>query len=222
MKLPFVKKDSRDPARRDSIGEKRSVAVREAYKRLRTNVLFRFSEKENGCVIGITSAMACEGKSTAAIHLAYDLKKLGKKVVLIDADMRRSRAAKVLEVNRSPGLSNFLAMDNNDDPLLQHTGVLDNLSVITCGDLPPNPTELLASKRMATLIDTLKKDYEYIIMDLPSVTEVADPLIVSKRIDGMIVVVRQNYADRNLLADAVQQLRDNEVKILGFVMTRAQ
>jgi Mrp family chromosome partitioning ATPase len=75
---------------------------------------------------------------------------------------------------------------------------------------------------MGALVDTLKKAFDYIIIDLPPVTEVADPLIVSKLIDGMIVVVRQDYADRNLLSDAVQQLRYNEVKILGFVMTCAQ
>lgn len=225
MKIPLIKNKTnavREDTRKDTIGEKRSFAAAEAYKRLRTNVLFSFSDDKKCRVIGVTSAMAHEGKSTTSINLAYDMKKVGKKVLLIDADMRLSRVAKVLEINRSPGLSNFLTVDNNGDHLLQHSEMLDNLTVITCGDLPPNPTELLSSKRMETLIDTLRKAYDYIIIDLPPVTEVADPLIVSKLIDGMIVVVRQDYADRNLLADAVQQLRYNEVKILGFVMTCAQ
>jgi capsular exopolysaccharide synthesis family protein len=225
MKIPLIKNKAnavREDTRKDTIGEKRSFAATEAYKRLRTNVLFSFSDDKKCRVIGVTSAMAHEGKSTTSINLAYDMKKVGKKVLLIDADMRLSRVAKVLEINRSPGLSNFLTVDNNGDHLLQHSEMLDNLTVITCGDLPPNPTELLSSKRMGALVDTLKKAFDYIIIDLPPVTEVADPLIVSKLIDGMIVVVRQDYADRNLLSDAVQQLRYNEVKILGFVMTCAQ
>ena len=225
MKIPLIKNKAnavREDTRKDTIGEKRSFAATEAYKRLRTNVLFSVSDDKKCRVIGVTSAMAHEGKSTTAINLAYDMKKVGKKVLLIDADMRLSRVAKVLEINRSPGLSNFLTVDNNGDHLLQHSEMLDNLTVITCGDLPPNPTELLSSKRMGALVDTLKKAFDYIIIDLPPVTEVADPLIVSKLIDGMIVVVRQDYADRNLLSDAVQQLRYNEVKILGFVMTCAQ
>jgi capsular exopolysaccharide synthesis family protein len=225
MKIPLIKNKAnavREDTRKDTIGEKRSFAATEAYKRLRTNVLFSFSDDKKCRVIGVTSAMAHEGKTTTSINLAYDMKKVGKKVLLIDADMRLSRVAKVLEINRSPGLSNFLTVDNNGDHLLQHSEMLDNLTVITCGDLPPNPTELLSSKRMGALVDTLKKAFDYIIIDLPPVTEVADPLIVSKLIDGMIVVVRQDYADRNLLSDAVQQLRYNEVKILGFVMTCAQ
>lgn len=225
MKLPFLKKKNQNVQEEHStatIGNQRSFANAEAHKRLRTNVLFSFSDGKKSRVIGVTSAMAHEGKSTTAVNLAYDMMKAGKRVLLIDADMRLSRVAKNLELRRSPGLSNMLVGNNHGDNIVQRSPVQDLLHVITCGDLPPNPTELLSSKRMDIMLETLKEKYEYIIIDLPPVTEVADALIVSKLTDGIIVVVRQDYADRRLLADTIQQLRHNEANIIGFVMTCAQ
>jgi len=205
-----------------TIGKKRSFSMTEAHKRLRTNVMFSFAE-ENVCrIIGVTSAMAHEGKSTTSINLAYDLMKAGKKVLLIDADMRLSRIAKLLDVVRAPGLSNMLVGKNNGENLVQHSALHDGLPVIPCGDIPPNPTELLSSKRLGIMLDALKKVYEYIIIDLPPIAEVSDALIVSKLADGMIVVVRQGFVDKRLLDDAVHQLRLSEARIIGFVMTCAQ
>lgn len=227
-KLPFKnlfhKKDKEaiEDALDTTIGSSRSFASAEAHKRLRTNVLFSFSDQKSCHVIGITSAMAHEGKSTTAINLAYDMMQVGKKVLLIDADMRLSKVAQLLEIERSPGLSNALVGDNNGEHLIQRSNVVDSLQIISCGDLPPNPTELLASKRLNVLLNALENAYEYIIIDLPPITEVADALIVSKITDGMIVVVRQDFSERKLLDDTIRQLRMNEANIIGFVMTCAQ
>lgn len=205
------------------IGKQRPFAMAEAHKRLRTNVLFSFPDESACRVIGVTSSMAHEGKSTTAINLAYDIAQAGKKVLLIDADMRLSRFAKVLDVKRSPGLSNLLVgATGSEDTVVQHSEMLGNLSIISCGSIPPNPSELLSSKRMSFLLDTLKKVYKYIIIDLPPISEVSDALIVSKLTDGMIVVVRQDYADKRLLDDVVRQLRFNDANIIGFVMTCAE
>lgn len=204
------------------IGKKRSFAMAEAHKRLRTNVLFSFAEDGQCHVIGLTSAMAHEGKSTTSMNLAYDLMKAGKKVVLIAADMRLSRVEKVLEINRAPGLSNVLVGKCSLQSVIQRSTVLDNLPVISCGDIPPNPTELLSSRRFAAVIDALKAVYEYVIIDLPPVTDVADALIVSKLADGILVVVRQNFADKRLLDDTVNQLTHSEARIIGFVLTCSQ
>ncbi len=203
------------------IGEDRSFAMAEAYKRLRTSVLFSFSQGTGCRVVGITSSMAHEGKSTTSMNLAYDLHEAGKKVLLIDADMRLSNIATTAELKRSPGLSNLLVGQNNGENLVQRSALLGNLPVITCGDLPPNPTELLSSKRMAAFIETVKSAYEYIIIDLPPISAVSDALIVSKLTDGMIVVVRQEYVDKRLLDDAVRQLKFHDANIIGFVMTCA-
>ena len=202
-------------------GNKRSFAVAEAHKRLRTNVLFSFSN-ESGCrVIGVTSSMMHEGKSTTSINLAYDMLQAGKKVLLIDADMRLSNFENTLELSRSPGLSNFLVGDNSGEGLIQHSAAMGNLSVITCGDIPPNPTELLSSKRMKALIDTLKSEFSYIIIDCPPISAVSDALIISRLTDGMIMVVRQEYADKQLLDDSFNQLKLNGANIIGFVVTCA-
>ncbi len=206
-----------------AIGKERSFAVAEAHKRLRTNVLFSFADESECRVIGITSTMAHEGKSTTSINLAYDIAQTGKKVLLLDGDMRLSRFSKVLDIKRSPGLSNLLVgAVGSEENVIQQSERLDRLSIMACGSIPPNPSELLASKRMGQLLDTLKKTYQYIIIDLPPLMAVSDALIVSKLADGMVVVVRQDYADKGLLDDTIRQLRYNDANIIGFVMTCAQ
>jgi len=201
-----------------TIGKNRSFAIAEAHKRLRTNVFFSFAGENRSRVIGVTSTVAHEGKSTTSINLAYDIMKAGKKVLLIDADMRLSRVARTLSLRFSPGLSNILVGENNGEGLVQRAAVLDNLSVISCGDVPPNPTELLSSQRISVLFETLKKSYDYIIVDMPPVSAVSDALILSKLTDGMIVVVRQGHAEKNLLNDTVRQLKYNGAHSIGFVM----
>lgn len=205
-------------ALQETIGNNRPFAMAEAHKRLRTNVFFSFADRNECRVIGVTSAMSHEGKSTISINLAYDILQAGKKVLLIDADLRLSRMANFLSLDFSPGLSNLLVGENNGEHLIQHAAQLKNLSVICCGEVPPNPTELLSSQRMGALLNTLKKSYDYIIIDLPPVGAVSDALILSKMTDGMIVVVRQDYADKKLLDDTVNQLRFNQAHIIGFVM----
>lgn len=204
-----------------TIGKKRPFSMAEAHKRLRTNVLFSFPNESECRVVGITSAMAHEGKTTTSINLAYDMLQAGKKVLLIDADMRLSKIAKHLNLKRAPGLSNLLVGENNGENLVQRAEELGGLSVLSCGDVPPNPTELLSSKRMATLLETLKKLYEYIIIDLPPVSAVSDALIVSKLVDGVIVVARQDYVEKRVLDDTVRQLKFNDANVIGFVLTCA-
>jgi len=198
------------------IGRNRPFVTAEAHKRLRTNVMFSFAEGAECRVIGVTSAMAHEGKTTTSINLAYDLMKAGQKVLLIDADMRMSNIAKILDVSKSPGLSNLLV--GKEAKCLQSSAELEGLRIITCGDMPPNPSELLSSGRMATAIETLKKMYDYIVIDLPPISVVSDALVVSKLTDGMIIVARQDYADRRLVDDTVRQLQFHEASIIGFVM----
>ena len=204
------------------IGKNRSFSTAEAHKRLRTNVMFSFPDEAQCRVIGITSAMAHEGKTTTALNLAYDLFQLGKKVLMSDADMRMSNVAQILNINRDPGLSDLLVGAKDDSRYIQMPGELDSLPIITSGNPPPNPSELLASRRMGIMLDTLKQKYDYIIIDLPPVSAVSDALILSKLTDGMIVVVRQDYADKRLLDDAIRQLHFQEARIIGFVMNGAR
>ena len=103
--------------------------------------------------------------------------------------------------------------------MIKRTDLHQNLYVLPAGEIPPNPSELLGSERMKVSLDVLRKDFDYILLDLPPVNAVSDPLIASKLADGMILVVRQNYSNKRSLAEAVRQLRFVDAKILGFVMT---
>lgn len=205
-----------------AIGEDLSFAAAEAYKLLRTNILFALPDEKKCRVIGVTSANSGEGKSTTALNLSYMLAEAGEHVLLIEGDMRLPSISKRLKLRASPGLSNVLAGMCGIKETLQESGLHERFQVISAGDIPPNPSELLGAKSIDVLIEVLSGDYDFILFDLPPVTEVADALVASKQTDGMIVVVRQNYANRRALADTMQQLRYVEAKILGFVMTCAR
>lgn len=198
-----------------------NFASREAYKRLRTNIMFSFAEEAPCRVIGITSSLRGEGKSVTAINTAYTMAQSGKKVLLIDADMRIPTVAKKLELPaNAAGLSNLLVGVDKKDEIIQHAKFLKNnvqLDILTAGELPPNPSELLGSKRMEVLLDTLKKHYNYIIIDLPPVCAVADAVVFSKFADGMMLVVRQDYCRTDALKEAMTQLTFANANVIGFV-----
>lgn len=213
------KKKRRDIADEAIFGTELSFAAAEAYKRLRTNIMFALPDEQRCRIVGITSACGGEGKSTTSVNLAYMLAEAGEKVLLIEADMRLPTISKRLDLQLVPGLSNMLARQCNVNEVLQPTELHEKLVVMSAGDIPPNPSELLGSKSMWTLMEVLSGNFDFIILDLPPVTEVSDALVASKLTDGMLVVVRQNYAVRRALAETMQQLKFAEAKILGFVMT---
>lgn len=206
---------------RKTLGPNLSFAAAEAYKLLRTNLEFSLPAN-NGCqIIGVTSALRGEGKSTTSINIAYTIAQTGKKVLLLEADLRLPTVAKRLRIHTRPGLSNWMVGQCNGNDVLQSSGLNPNLWVITAGDTPPNPAELLGSDPMAAVLKALSESFEIIVVDLPPVTAVSDALIVSKHLNGMIVVVRQNYCERSAVGEVVRQLRFAGTKILGFVMTGA-
>lgn len=202
-----------------TFGDKLDFASAEAYKLLCTNIMFALPEEKRCPVIGVTSSCDGEGKSTTALNLAYMLAEDGQRVLLIESDMRLPSIARRLDMQMSPGLSDILTGQKRPDRVLQKTWLQDNLFFIGAGDIPANPSKLLGSKSMRSLLDAVTGDYDYVILDLPPVTQVSDALVASKVTDGMIVVVRQNYANRRVLAEAMQQLKYADAKILGFVMT---
>ncbi len=202
------------------IGSGISFTAAEAYKRLRTKLQFSFADDGTSRVIGISGALSGEGKSTTAINLAYSLSQLGKKVILIDCDMRRPSLAGKMSIEKQPGLSSCLSGQSHVESLLQNCGFPgeeDAFTVISAGRTPPNPVELLSSERMVRLIQSLREKYDYVLLDLPPVCEVSDALAVSSVTDGMLLVVRQNHCDRIALTDALRQFNFVEAKILGVV-----
>ena len=202
------------------MGKGISFAATEAYKLLRTKIQFSFTDDNECRVIGLSSALSGEGKSLTAVNFAYTLSQLGKKVMLIDCDMRRPTLAEKLGINKKPGLSSYLTGQSHLVDLVQNCnlkGSEEAFHVISAGQNPPNPVELLSSARMQNALNTMRKAYDYIILDLPPVGEVTDALAVANATDGMLLVVRQNYCDRLALSEAVRQFEFIDAKILGTV-----
>ena len=210
----YLKREARQRARH-KLGPDLDFASAEAYKLFRTNVAFSFSEGEGGKVIGVTSSRPQDGKSFSSINLAYSMAEKGYRVLLIDADMRRSSIAATLDKPLSPGLSNYLVGDAKD---VIHKNVMhENLSLITAGDLPPNPAELIGSTRMKQVLDALRQRYEYIIVDLPPVILVSDAVVLSPCLDGVVLVTRHAYSKCSDILESVRQLKFVNARIIGFV-----
>lgn len=206
------------------MGGQLSFAASEAYKLLRTKLQFSFSDENDCHVIGISSALSGEGKSLTSVNLAYTLSQLDKKVLLIDCDMRRPTLAEKLGILKTPGLSSYLTRQCSLEDLVQvcsMKGSENTFQVITAGQNPPNPIELLSSERMKAALRSMRKTFDYIILDLPPVGEVSDAMAVAKDTDGILLVVRQNYCDRISLSEAVRQFDFIQSKILGVVLNCA-
>lgn len=190
----------------------------EQYKLLRTNLSFALPENEGCNIIGVTSSMRGEGKSTTAVNLSYVLAESGKKVLLIDGDLRIPTVAKKMMMESTYGLTDLLRREKPLDIETLKSPDRENWYIMPAGMLPPNPSELLGSKRMADALKELSAHFDYIILDLPPVNLVSDALAVSKYITGMIVVIRQGYAEKKELANCFRQLRMSNVNVLGCVM----
>lgn len=206
---------------RKTIGENLNFGAAEAYKLLRTNLDFALPGGGQHLILGVTSSIPGEGKSTTTINTAYTIAQTGRKVLLIEGDMRLSVLAKRLRVHSRPGLTNLLVGQCSGNDVLQKSGLNPNLWVMTAGDTPPNPAELLGSNPMEVTLKAMSEIFDVVLVDLPPVSAVSDALIISKHLDGIIVVVRQDYCTKPMLDEAIRQLRFAEAKILGFVMTDA-
>ncbi len=209
------------PETNPTYGKNLNFAAAEAYRLLRTNLMFSLPDEQRCRIIGITSSNAGEGKSTTALNLAYMLAEAGKTVILIESDMRLPTISKQLGLQPIPGLSNMLAGLSSGKDIIRKTSLEDNLLVIPSGDIPPNPSELLGSEQMKTALEVFSQTADFIILDLPPINEVSDALVVSRLVDGIVMIVRQNYSSRRALAEAMRQLNQANAKVLGFVMTAA-
>ena len=194
----------------------------EQYKLIRANLDFVIPETEKCPVIGVTSSMPGEGKSTTSINLSYVFAEKGHKVLLIDGDMRLPSISKKLDLEGGEyGLSDLLR--NTGAPLPEFKPyLLDNWYILTMGDIPPNPSELLGSSRMEKLLNQLKDIFDYIIIDLPPVNLVSDAISISSLISGMIVVIREEYTEKKELERCFRQLQLSNVNVLGCVMNEAK
>lgn len=193
-------------------------AATEAYKLLRINLLFSLPDNGKCRVVGVTSSIRGEGKSTTSINISYALAMLGKRVLLLDGDLRLPSVATKLGIPGEPGLSEMVIKLGGKHNHVRVMPENDNWHVLAAGSIPPNPSEMLASCEMKEIIGELSADYDFIIVDLPPVNIVSDALIASEYLDGVIVVVRQDYSKRREVTKCVKQLELAGAKMLGFVM----
>lgn len=193
----------------------------EQYKLIRANLDFTLPEEEKCPVIGVTSSMRGEGKSTTAVNLSYVFAEKGSKVLLIDGDLRIPSIAKKLEIESSPGLADLLRGKGAQVSEFK-SHLLGNWFVLPAGDIPPNPSELLGSSRMKNVLNQLREMFDYIIVDLPPVNSVSDAVSISSLISGMIIVIREEYTEKKELERCFRQLKLSNVNILGCVMNEAK
>lgn len=191
----------------------------EAYKSLRTNIGF-LSNVSGVRSILITSAIPMESKSTTAINLAITLADSGHSVVLVECDLRKPVLRKYLkrELGQT-GLAAYLAgLVTLDDCIVDLTDL--GISVIGAGVVPPNPSELLNTTRMQELVELLKHNFDYVILDAPPVTVVTDAAVVGRLTDGALLVVRSKFASARTVRQAKAKLENVGIRILGGVLTR--
>ena len=189
----------------------------ESYKSLRTNLQFCGNDKK---VITITSSVSGEGKSTVTLNLAVSLAESGKKVMIVDADMRRSVLLGRVAVNSNvKGLSYFLSNQSKLEEVVCSTNV-ENLHIIFSGPVPPNPTELLDSEVFREMLDILRQTYDYILIDTPPLGSVIDSAIVAKISDGAIFVIQSEAISYRFACNVKAQLEKSNCPILGVVLNK--
>ena len=195
------------PVKRQRIlmSEKTPFAMTEAFKELRTNVMF--SLPGTGCkCVGVTSPTPGDGKSTTAANLAISLAQIGKRVILIDCDMRLPTVSDTFRIQAVPGLSDFLVGMARIEETVRQVETY-NLMVLPAGNIPPDPTGLLEDKQMERLFTAFRNIYDYVIVDLPPVTAVPDASILSKYIDGFLLVVRNRQTRHRYVNEMLKQLK---------------
>ncbi|CAK8054094.1 CpsD/CapB family tyrosine-protein kinase [Eupransor demetentiae] len=190
----------------------------EEFRSLRTNIEFVGSSLAKFHSILVTSAEVGDGKSTVAANLAATWAKAGKQVLLIDADLRHPNLDKTFYLDNHGGLTTSIAglKVNGKYDALKMTFV-DNLSVITSGPLPPNPVELLESKKMSQLLAWAEDNYDMVIIDSPALDEATDAQILASKVDGVAMVVKMNKTARKSIERALANLKLSGARILGVV-----
>jgi len=206
-----------DPASGPEILWDARSSFAEAIRVFRTSIQLSSTSRESR-VIAVTSCQPVEGKSTMSMNLAAALAQGGKKVVLVDTDMRRPSVYWRLGLSDRKGLSEYLTGLEPLDAIIQTHKTLTSLDVIPSGICPPLPADLLASDQMKRFVEVLRERYEYVIFDSPPALSVTDPLIVASLSDGLVLIVRQGYCTRAMLARAGEIFNDVGVKLYGFVL----
>lgn len=199
------------------LGSETDFDTVETYKAIRTNVMFAIPKKDAGRSIVVTSASPGEGKSTTSVNLAITFAQAGLKTIIVDCDLRKPSVHRYLFLERKDGVSNVVCGFTQLEDAIKRN-VRPCLDVLTAGQIPPNPSELLESEEFSKMLRKLEEIYDYIIIDTPPITIVTDASVVMKQSSGVIVSVWQDVTTFDLLDIAVDAINSSGTKILGAVV----
>jgi succinoglycan biosynthesis transport protein ExoP len=200
------------------IASKPHSAIAEAYRVLRTNLLFSSAETTGKAVL-VTSAGPGEGKTTTAANLAASLAQTGASVLIVEADLRRPKLGQVFSTTRAPGLSDLI-VGRSEAPQSIRLTAHKGLMLLPCGYVPPNPAELLGSGRMKEIVRALRSHYDWVIFDTPPVLAMADTPVLCPLVDGIILVVAAESSTRPAVTRAVDQIKNTAGKIIGVILNK--
>lgn len=191
-------------------------AAGEAFRRLRTNLEYSNVDSPIGSLL-VTSSVESEGKTTVALNLALALAEDGRRVIVVDADLRRPSVAEQLNISGSIGLTDYLRGSSALIDVIQQSGV-KGLDVLACGPIPPNPAELLGSDRASAGWLELESMYDFVVVDSPPLLAVTDAAVIAPRVDGVLLVARANRTSRHQLSTLLTELGKVGVSPSGFVL----
>jgi succinoglycan biosynthesis transport protein ExoP len=192
-----------------------NISIAEDYRSIRTSILLSFADNPPRSIL-VTSALPKEGKSVTVANLAVAFSQLGERILVVDADLRRPRLHQIFLVDKNEGLSNYLTGNLALKDAIQKTDV-ENIYLLPSGPIPPNPSELLNSKKMKHLMDETKESFDYVFFDTPPVLAVIDPLIVSSLSDATMFVIKAGKTARKPFLNAVDELHKANANILGVL-----
>lgn len=199
------------------VKENSTDSFTEMVRLLRANLLFVMDSPDKK-VINMLSSVSGEGKSFVTINLAISLALLEKKVLIIELDVRKPRLADYIGIENKSGITLYLSGQINQNELIKPTGIHPNLSIITAGTIPPNPNELLAKPALDQLIDDLRRQFDYIVIDTAPIGVVSDSLLLNRLADVTLYVVRAEFTPKKDIEDATTLYKKKKIKNMYFVL----
>lgn len=187
----------------------------EAYRSLRSNIEYSSFDDEYRVIV-VTSSVPGEGKSTTSGNLAIALAQSGNSVLLVDCDMRKPSIHKMFKISNAAGTAELLLRKKLFEEVANNYN--ENLTIITAGKIPPNPSEMLASRAMTAFIEEMKKEFKYIILDTPPLQAVTDAQVLSTKADGVLLIVRAGSTKREMVFNSVDLIKKVQGKVIGTVL----
>lgn len=191
----------------------------EAYRAIRTNLMFALAAQKSNIVV-FSSSIPAEGKSTTSSNLAIIMAQTGSKVLLIDADLRKPVQHSIFQVSNRMGLSTVLAKMKTVDEVV-HKEVSSCLDLITSGPIPPNPSELLGCENMDAFLQEVGGMYDYVFVDMPPIAVVTDAMVLAPKVAGIVLATRQGTTRFDILSRVVSDIKFAGANILGVVFTES-